>query len=149
MSRPALVPRAVAPPAVRAARHVERLTYTRTQAAEALGVSPATFSRRVLPRIETIEMPWGTQLVPVDELERLVAERRRPPRPRVRTKPVARRPATSEEIARRIVVDHRAGKSLGQIARDLNADGVPTAQGGEQWWPSTVRVVLRRIETKR
>jgi Recombinase len=138
----------VATPAVRAADRVERLTHTRPQAAAALGVSPATFARRVLPLIETIEMPWGTQLVPVDELERLVAQRRRPPRPRERTRLVSRRPTTPEDVARRIAADQHAGKSLRQIARDLNADGVPTAQGGAQWWPSTVRVVLRRIEAK-
>ena len=63
---------------VREATRVERLAYTRTQAAEALGVSRSTFDRRVLPLIETVEMPWGTKLIPVDELERLIAERRRP-----------------------------------------------------------------------
>jgi hypothetical protein len=26
----------------------------------------------------------------------------------------------------------------------LNLDGVPTGQGGRQWYPSTVRHVLRR-----
>jgi hypothetical protein len=33
--------------------------------------------------------------------------------------------------------------SLAAIAAALNADGVATAQGGRQWWPSTVRAVLR------
>jgi hypothetical protein len=28
--------------------------------------------------------------------------------------------------------------------RALNQDGVPTAHGGRQWWPSTVRAVLIR-----
>jgi hypothetical protein len=37
-----------------------------------------------------------------------------------------------------------AGESLGAIAHELNADRVPTAQGGRQWWPSTVRAVLVR-----
>src|SRR6266536_221840 len=74
------------PPAVvREASRVERLAYTRTQAAEALGISRSTFNRRVLPYIGTVEMPWGATLVPVDELERLVAERRRPPAERRRS----------------------------------------------------------------
>ena len=63
--------------AVRQAETVERLAYTRTQAADALGVSRATFIRRVLPLVETIDMPWGTRLIPVDELERVLDERRR------------------------------------------------------------------------
>src|SRR4051812_40035579 len=65
---------------VREATRVERLVYTRTQAAEALGLGRSTFNRRVLPLIETIEMPWGIRLIPADELERLIAERRRPAR---------------------------------------------------------------------
>jgi hypothetical protein len=67
---------AASPVIVREAVRVERLAYTRTQAAEALGISRSTFDRRVLPLLETVEMPWGTRLVPIDELERLVAERR-------------------------------------------------------------------------
>ena len=37
-----------------------------------------------------------------------------------------------------------AGKSFARIADGLNADGVPTAQGGAQWDASTVRAVERR-----
>jgi hypothetical protein len=42
-----------------------------------LGISRSTFIRRVLPYVDVIEMPWGAQLIPADELERLLAERRR------------------------------------------------------------------------
>ena len=45
-------------------------------------------------------------------------------------------------LVERIRADGSAGKSLAQIARDLNANGTPTAHGGRQWWPSTVRAVL-------
>jgi hypothetical protein len=142
--REAEIPRHnVATSAVREAQRVERLAYTRTQAAAALGMTPATFARRVLPLIETIEMPSGKQLVPVDELERLLAERRRPAQPSAQARAVGRRPILAGVVVGRIAAEHNAGKSLGQIARDLNADGVPTAHGGAQWWPSTVRVVLR------
>jgi transposase-like protein len=48
------------PPIVREAARVQRLAYTRTQAAEALGISRSTFNRRVLPLIETIETDWGS-----------------------------------------------------------------------------------------
>ena len=136
------------PPVAREATRVERLAYTRTQAAEALGVSRSTFDRRILPLVETVEMPWGTKLIPVDELQRLIAERRRPARaqkqPRARP---GRRAAIAPSIVARIRAEHVAGRSLGQIARGLNADQVPTAHGGAQWWPSTVRAVLRRPAT--
>jgi hypothetical protein len=129
---------------VRRATQVERLAYTRTQAAEALGVSRSTFDRRVLALLETLDMPWGPQLVPVDELERLVRERRRPARGRGQSEPPGRPAAVPAELVRRIQAEHAAGKSLRQIARDLNASQTPTAHGGVQWWPSTVRSVLIR-----
>ena len=53
---------------------------------------------------------------------------------------------------------HRARRSrhtraqrvgLAAIARGLNHDDIPTGQGGRQWWPSTVRVVLLRPEPRR
>jgi hypothetical protein len=130
---------------VRAATRVERLAYTRTQGAEALGVSRSTFNRRVLPYIETVEMPWGACLIPVDELERLLAERRRPPREHSGPSPPPGRPAAlAPDVVRRIRAEREAGKSMGQIARDLNARRTPTAHGGAQWWPSTVRAILQR-----
>jgi hypothetical protein len=130
--------------AVRRATDVRRLAYTRTQAAEALGVSRSTFDRRVLPLLETLDMPWGPQLVPVDALTRFVRERRRPARGHVQTAPPGRPTAVPEELVRHIQAEHAKGKSLRQIARDLNAGQTPTAHGGAQWWPSTVRAVLAR-----
>jgi hypothetical protein len=129
---------------IREATHVERLAYTRTQAAAALGISRSTFNRRVLPSIETVEMPWGARLVPVDELKRLLAEQRRLARGRTQPAPPGRPPALAPELVQRILREHTAGKSLRQIAADLNASRTPTAHGGKQWWPSTVRAVLRR-----
>jgi predicted DNA-binding protein (UPF0251 family) len=54
------------------ASHVERLAYSRKQAAETLGVSIATIDRRVVPTIDTVKTPWGQRLIPVDELERFL-----------------------------------------------------------------------------
>src|SRR5262249_55067730 len=79
-------------PIVQQAPHVERLAYTRSQAAEALGISRSTFIRRVLPHVETIEMPWGARLILVDELERLLAERRRAAHASVERAPPGRPP---------------------------------------------------------
>src|SRR5262249_55776936 len=132
-------------PVIRLAPRVERLAYTRSQAAQALGISRSTFIRRVLPYVETIEMPWGIRLIPVDELERLLAERRRPSKPR-RAPALRGRPRqVPEHVVERVKAAHAAGRSLGEIARELNADNVLTAQGGRQWWPSTVRAVLNRV----
>jgi len=42
-------------------------------------------------------------------------------------------------VLARIVAAREAGEGWSAIARALNADGVPTAQGGVCWHPSTVR----------
>ncbi len=53
------------------------------------------------------------------------------------------RPRTlSEDVRARIVAERAAGRSLRAIAAGLDVDGVPTAQGGARWYPSTVRAVL-------
>src|SRR6266545_1488932 len=137
---------AAPPVVVHQASRVERLVYTRTQAAEALGVSSSTFNRRVLPIIETVEMPWGARLIPADELERLIAERRRPAREREQPRARQGRPtALASELVEEIRARRDAGQSLAEIARGLNVAGTPTAHGGARWWPSTVRAVLDRV----
>jgi hypothetical protein len=124
---------------------VERLACTRRQAAEALGVSLATLDRRVVPAIETVRTEWGSRLIPVDELERYLTERRREARAERRhaARP-GRKSGLDPALVARIRSEYASGRSLGEIARRLNADGVATAQGGRQWWPSTVRAVLVR-----
>jgi len=130
---------------VREATRIEQLAYTRTQAAAALGVSRSTFDRRVLPLIETVEMPWGTKLIPVDELERLIAEQRRPARTRPQRAKRGRPRVLLPNLVDQIRSEREAGRTLRQIATDLNDRRVPTAHGGARWWPSTVRAVLRRV----
>lgn len=131
---------------VREADHVVRLAYTRSQAAQALGISRSTL-RRLLPYVDTIEMPWGGKLIPVDELERIAVERRRTALARLEPATRGRKPAVPPEIAKRIHDERAAGKSLREIANDLTAAGIPTAHGGTRWWASTVRLVLQRANT--
>jgi DNA invertase Pin-like site-specific DNA recombinase len=50
------------------------------------------------------------------------------------------------DVARRIRRDRSQGRSLREIAAQLDAEGVPTAQGGRRWYASTVRAVLHRTE---
>ncbi len=58
--------------------------------------------------------------------------------------PPGRPPVVSADLVRRIQKEQSLGKSLRQIARDLNASQTPTAHDGAQWWPSTVRAVVAR-----
>jgi DNA invertase Pin-like site-specific DNA recombinase len=47
-------------------------------------------------------------------------------------------------VVKRIKRERAKGQSLAAIADGLNADGVPTAQGGRRWYPATVRYTLGR-----
>jgi hypothetical protein len=129
------------------------LVYTREQAAQLLGISLATLDRRVIPTVATVKTEWGARLVPVAELDRFLIERRE--EPRVRRRPsqhTGRKSSLAPEVVERIQRDRAAGVSFGEIARSLNRDGIPTGQGGRQWWPSTVRAVLNRtgsVEARR
>ena len=124
---------------------VDRLVYSREQAAQALGISLATLDRRVVPVIATVKTEWGARLIPASELEHYLAERTEAPRTRGRHAALSgRKPTVLPDVVARIGDEHAYGASLAEIARGLNRDGIPTAQGGRQWWSSTVRAVLRR-----
>jgi hypothetical protein len=135
---------ALAPRDVQIVDRVVRLAYTRKQAAEALSVSLATLDRRVVPAITTVKTEWGARLIPVAELGRYLAERRREPRAEHQAVRPGRKPGLPPKVISRIRSEHAKGGSLGEIARGLNLAGVPTSQGGRQWWPLTVRAVLAR-----
>jgi Recombinase len=60
------------------------------------------------------------------------------------TRPPGRPSAVPDALVRHIQAEHARGESIRQIARDLNTSETPTAHGGAQWWPSTVRALLRR-----
>jgi RimJ/RimL family protein N-acetyltransferase len=126
------------------ASRVERLTYSRKQAAEALGVSVATIDRRVVPAIDTVKTPWGQRLIPVDELERFLRKHIESGHPRAPHRPAGRPPSLPRSVVDRVQLEYARGRSLGEIAEGLTADSVPTAHGGRRWWPSTARAVLLR-----
>ena len=46
------------------------------------------------------------------------------------------------EVVHRIINERQGGDSLRVIAAQLNADGIPTVQGGARWHASTVRAAL-------
>jgi Recombinase len=143
-------PKAVAP-STAADGHVldgpiERLVYSREQAAQVLGISLATLDRRVVPAIATVKTEWGARLIPAAELERYLAARTEVPRaPRRRRARSGRRSTLPSEVVARIRRERAEGRSLAEVADRLNRDGIPTGQGGRQWWPSTVRVILSRV----
>lgn len=59
-----------------------------------------------------------------------------------RRSPVGRRSTVPVEVRQRMERWRTEGLSYAAIAERLNAEGVPTGQGGRQWWPSSVRYAL-------
>ncbi len=57
---------------------------------------------------------------------------------------LGRPPTISQYVIDRIKREREAGKSLAAIANGLNADRIPTAQGGRRWYPTTIRYTLNR-----
>jgi DNA invertase Pin-like site-specific DNA recombinase len=57
---------------------------------------------------------------------------------------LGRPPTISPYVIDRIKRERKAGNSLAAIANGLNADRIPTAQGGRRWYPATIRYTLNR-----
>jgi DNA invertase Pin-like site-specific DNA recombinase len=51
---------------------------------------------------------------------------------------------TPPDVVKRIVAGARVGMGHTDIARALDADNVPTPNGGARWYPSTVRRIAAR-----
>jgi DNA invertase Pin-like site-specific DNA recombinase len=75
-----------------------------------------------------------------------ISERTRAALARARAEGVrfGRPPQMPEHVIERIRRERAAGSSLAAIANRLNADRIPTAQGGRRWYPATVRYTLNR-----
>lgn len=50
-----------------------------------------------------------------------------------------------DDVVQRVSELRQEGATLAAIATKLNAEGVPTAQGGVKWYPATVRAVTLRL----
>jgi DNA invertase Pin-like site-specific DNA recombinase len=58
---------------------------------------------------------------------------------------LGRPPTMAPYVLERIRGERAAGKSLAAIADGLNANRIPTAQGGRRWYPATIRSTLKRL----
>jgi DNA invertase Pin-like site-specific DNA recombinase len=54
---------------------------------------------------------------------------------------IGRSSVLAEATVERILASRNEGQGWSAIARTLNEEGVPTGQGGAQWWPATVQAV--------
>ena len=62
---------------------------------------------------------------------------------------IGRPPVMPSAVVGRMKRDRKRGLTYRAIADRLNADAVPTAQGGVRWYPATVRSTLERTKTGR
>ena len=58
---------------------------------------------------------------------------------------LGRPPTLPDAVVKRIHKERAEGRSFRAIADALDADGVPTAQGGRRWYPATVRYAVTRL----
>ena len=59
---------------------------------------------------------------------------------------LGRRVEVSDKAVEFMIELRNGGATYAKIAEHLNAHGVPTAQGGARWYPSTVQQTLSRVE---
>lgn len=102
-----------------------------------LGVDTAMPSGQLVATVISAIAQYERQLIVTRTREGLAEAKARGTR-------MGRPSLLTADVRARIVREHAAGLSLGAIARALNADGVPTGQGGARWYPSTIRAVLAR-----
>lgn len=133
---------------LREARRVQRLAYTRRQAAEALGVSVSTIDRRVVPLVETVKTPWGQRLIPADELRRLLRNHREPAPGSPAHRPAGRPATLPQSVVERIPSSTRAASASPRSPADSptkpSRQRTAAAAGGHQPCErfSSVRVPL-------
>lgn len=101
-----------------------------------LGVDMTTPSGKAMAGVMAVFSEYERQLIGARTsaaLQQLKAQGKRLGRP------VSLDPA----VASRIVAMREEGKTLQAIADTLNAENIPTARGGQRWYPATIAAVVR------
>jgi DNA invertase Pin-like site-specific DNA recombinase len=99
-----------------------------------LGLDPTTPSGELVATIMAAVAQWERRAIGARTRDALAAKK-------AQGKRLGRPVVLSEDVVARIVSAHEGGAGWSAIARQLNADGIPTAHGGARWYPSTVRGV--------
>ena len=102
-----------------------------------IGVDLTTPHGRLVAGVLASVAQWERELIGERTKAALTEARQRGTR-------LGRPPSIPPDVVSLIRRRRRASWTYMRIAEKLNADGVPTGQGGKRWWPSTVRAALRR-----
>jgi DNA invertase Pin-like site-specific DNA recombinase len=100
-----------------------------------LGIDLSTPAGEFMASVMASAAQWERRLVGQRTREALAVKRAQGVR-------LGRPPVLGQQVVDRIVAARVAGMTLMKIADALNKERVPTARGGVQWYPSTVRAVL-------
>lgn len=103
-----------------------------------LGIDPSTPSGEMMANVVASFAQYERRLIS-DRTKAALAEKRK------QGVPLGRPVVLGSEVASRIVSEREAGMTLQAIAEGLNRDGIPTAHGGSEWRPSSVRSVVKRM----
>ncbi len=101
-----------------------------------LGVDTTTPTGELVASVMAAVAQWERRAIGARTREALAAKRAQGVR-------LGRPRLLDPAVAGRIVAERDAGAGWSAIARGLDADRIPTAQGGARWWPATVRSVYR------
>lgn len=106
-----------------------------------VGVDTTTPAGEVMANVVAAFSQYERRLISQRTRDALAAKRKQGVR---LGRPVSISAATLTRIRRL----RNAGQSFSSIATTLNIDGIPTAQGGAKWHPSTIQTVLARVEAR-
>jgi len=101
-----------------------------------LGVDTSTPSGEAMANVMATFSQFERRLIGQRTKEALAVKRAQGVR-------LGRPPVLSQELVDRLRRERASGATLQAIADGLDRDGIPTAQGGRNWWPGTVRDAIR------
>jgi len=104
-----------------------------------LGIDLSTPAGEFLASVMASAAQWERRIIGQRTKEALAAKRSQGVR-------LGRPPTLPPRVLTRIELERTTGASLRMIADGLNADAIPTAQGGRRWHASTVRAALQRAQ---
>jgi DNA invertase Pin-like site-specific DNA recombinase len=104
-----------------------------------LGIDLATAAGEFMANVMASAAQWERRIIGQRTRDALAVKRSQGVR-------LGRPQMVPADLVARIRVAHRAGAGWSALARQLNAEGVPTAHGGTKWFPSTVRAVFLSAE---
>jgi DNA invertase Pin-like site-specific DNA recombinase len=100
-----------------------------------LGIDLATAAGEFMANVMASAAQWERRIIGQRTKDALAVKRAQGAR-------LGRPQMVPADLVARLRTAHEAGSGWSALARQFNAEGVPTAHGGSRWYPSTVRAVV-------